>query len=142
MIENNIKRCRETLEMTQEELGYIFGVSNKTVAGWENGYDTMPLTKMIKFANLYHYSLDYITGLAKENYYKPIKNINKDEIGKKLKIVRKKLNLTQQKIADECSISQTTYSNYENGLYLITSLNLFTICKNHSISIDKLLTYN
>ena len=72
MIENNIKRCREALEMTQEELGYIFGVSNKTVAGWENGYDTMPLTKMIKFANLYHYSLDYITGLAKENYYKPI----------------------------------------------------------------------
>ena len=38
--------------------------------------------------------------------------INKEYIGKRLKDIRKKLNLTQSKIAKECMISQTTYSNY------------------------------
>ena len=35
MMNNNIKFCREELEMTQKELGNVFGVSFKTVAGWE-----------------------------------------------------------------------------------------------------------
>lgn len=36
MVNNNIKFCRETLEMTQSELGYIFGVTKQTVSNWEN----------------------------------------------------------------------------------------------------------
>lgn len=50
MLDNNIKFCREELEMTQDELGFIFGVSRKTVAGWENNHDTMPLPKLVKFS--------------------------------------------------------------------------------------------
>lgn len=52
MLNNNIKYCREELEMTQEELGYVFGVTGATVSGWENNNDTMPLPKMVKFANI------------------------------------------------------------------------------------------
>ena len=48
MLENNLKYCREELEMTQTELGYIFGVSKGTVANWENGYSIMPLKKLIE----------------------------------------------------------------------------------------------
>lgn len=33
MINNNLKYCREELEMTQQELGYVFGVSKNTVSG-------------------------------------------------------------------------------------------------------------
>ena len=51
--------------MTQKELGNVFGVSFKTVAGWENSHDTMPLTKLVKFCNLYKFSIDYVTGLSK-----------------------------------------------------------------------------
>ena len=53
MLNNNIKYCREELEMTQDELGYVFGVSRKTVAGWDNNHDTIPLPKLVKFSNLY-----------------------------------------------------------------------------------------
>ena len=55
--------------MTQEELGLIFGVTRKTISGWENAYDNMPLPKMIRFANDYKYSLDYISGLSRKNKY-------------------------------------------------------------------------
>ena len=31
MMDNNLKRCREELEMTQTELGYVFGVQKATM---------------------------------------------------------------------------------------------------------------
>lgn len=139
LINNNLKNCREELEITQEELGKALGVSRKTVTGWENNYDTMPLSKMVHFSNLYKYSLDYITGLSSKNEYIKIDKLDKKKIGNNLKLLRTKLNLTQQQIADECMISQTTYSNYETGQYLITTLTLYTICLKHKISIYKII---
>lgn len=135
MLNNNIKYCREELEMTQQELGYIFGISGSTVAGWENNHDTMPLPKLFRFSNMYNYSLDYITGLTRKNdNYIKIDKLDKKKIGSNLKVIRTKLGLTQKEIAKECMISQTTYSNYETGLYLVTSLTLYTICYNHNLS--------
>ena len=94
---------------------------------------------MVKFANLYHYSIDYITGLSRKNEYSLIKKIDKREIGTKLKTIRQKLGLTQKQLADECMITQQSYSLYENGKTLVTSLVLYTICYNHKLSIDKIL---
>lgn len=139
MGENNIKYIREELEMTQEELGLVFGVSRKTVAGWEDNHDTMPLNKLVKFSKLYKYSLDYITGLKRMNTYIELSTLDKKKIGNKLKEIRFKLGLTQQQIANECNISQTTYSNYEVGLYLPSSLVLYTICYNHGLSMDEIV---
>lgn len=136
MNDNNIKYIREELEMTQDELGLVFGVTRKTISGWENAYDNMPLPKMVRFSNEYKYSLDYISGLSRKNSYAILSKPNSVKIGKKLKQIRTSLQLTQQQIANECMISQTTYSNYEKGLYLITSLSLYTICYNHNLSMD------
>ena len=136
MLNNNIKYCREELEMTQEELGLVFGVSRKTVTGWETNQDPMPLPKLIRFSNLYKFSLDFITGLSRSNSnYIETSKISKEKIGKNLKEIRKKLGLTQLEIAKECMITQATYSGYESGKYLITSLALYTICFNHKLSL-------
>ena len=35
-----------------------------------------------------------------------------------------------------CKISQTTYSGYETGHYLINTTNLYYICKTYNISMD------
>lgn len=137
MIENNLKYCREELEMTQTELGYVFGVSKYTVSGWETGKDTMPLNKLIKFCNLYNYSLDFVVGLTRKNTkYNLNATIDKRQIGKKLKEIRKSLNLTQQQLSDECGFFQTTYGGYETGRYLINTINIYTICKKYKISMD------
>ena len=139
MLNNNLKWCREELEMTQKELGYVFGVHETTISGWETGKDTIPLKKLIKFCNLYNYSLDFAIGLSRQDDKHP--NIDKvdKKIGSNLKRIRNKLNLTQQEIANECMISQTTYSNYELGLYLINTLSLYTICKKHKLSMYDIL---
>ena len=140
MINNNLKYCRETLEMTQKELGYVCGVAESTVSGWENNNDIMPLNKLFKFCELYGFSLDYVTGLSKKNIkYKNIGKLNRTKVGKNLKAIRKKLGLTQTKLAKDCTISQTTYSNYELGIRLITTITLYKLCKKHNLSMDEVI---
>ena len=140
MLNNNLKYCREELEMTQIELGFIFGVSGKTVSGWETATDPIPFSKLIRFSNLYHYSLDFIVGLTRHNinYNVQIKP-DKVKIGNQLKKLRNSLNLSQQKFAEKCGLSQTTYSHYETGLNLITTTAIFSICKTYNISMDYLV---
>ena len=103
MLGNNLKDAREELEMTQTELGNIFGVSDSTVRGWENAYDVMPLRKLIRFCNQFNYSVDYILGLTNRNKTYSDKIIIDEKImGKKLKSLRKNLGISQQEIADKC----------------------------------------
>ena len=140
MLDNNLKYARGDFEMTQEELGYVFGVKKATISNWENGYDIIPLNKLVKFCNLYNYSFDFIVGFTRENkIYPKLNKIDKIKIGKNLKDLRNRLNLTQQQIADECSISRATFCHYELGMNLISTLTLYTICKNHKISMDSFL---
>ena len=139
MYDNNLKYIRENLEMTQKELGVVFGVDESTYRGWETGKDIIPLRHLIRFSNLYEVSIDYLLKLSATNTLYEKYKINKEYVGNRLKEVRKKLNLTQSKIAKECMISQTTYSNYEKGYYLVSTITLYTICKKHNISIDYLL---
>ena len=121
-------------------MGFVFGVTKNTVSGWENSHDSIPLQKLVKFSNLYKFSLDFIVGLKNNNSnYKVIDKPNKQRIGQNLKVIRKKLNLTQQQIADECMISQGAYNGYESGKYLITTLTLYTICYYHRLSFYDIL---
>ncbi len=67
--------------MTQEELGYVFGVSYKTISGWETASDPIPFNKLVKFCSMYNFSLDFVLGMTRKNfkYNTPIKtdkNIN------------------------------------------------------------------
>ena len=140
MIDNNLKYCREELEMTQEELGYVFGVSRKTLSGWETSSNIIPFSKLIKFCNLYDYSLDFVMGLTRNNNRNNAKiKTNKNLIGLRLKDLRNSLNLTQEKFANKCGISQTTYSHYETGFNLITTTNAYSICKTYNVSMDWLV---
>ena len=140
MLENNLKYAREELEMTQTELGYIFGVSKGTVANWENGYGVIPLRQLIKFSNYSSFSLDFLCGFTRSNRKLPkVEKVNKNKIGNTLKEFRKSLELSQQKFAESCHIPQSTYSHYEIGYKLITTLNLYSICKTYNVSMDYLV---
>ena len=143
MIGNNLKFCREDLEMTQKELGNILGVTEATVSNWENANDSISLKKLVMFCNKYDFSLDYVIGLSRRNInYSTKIDLNKQEIGKKLKEIRKKFNLTQTKFANKAGLPQITYSHYETGRNLITATNLYAICKTYNISMDYVIRNN
>ena len=122
--------------MIQTELGYIFSVSDSAVRSWETVHDSIPLPKLIKFCNMYDYSLDFVCGLIRNNIKYGKFTTDKIKISKKLKELRNKLGISQQKLSDDCKISQTTYSGYETGNYLINTTNLYYICKTYNVSMD------
>ena len=140
MIDNNLKYCREALKMTQTELGDLFDVSKGTVSCWENGYSFMPLEKLISFSNQYGYSMDFICNLSHEVKTLKVKITDEKEIGKRLRNLRKSLQLSQDEFAKKCNIPQSTYSHYEIGYKMITTLNLYSICKTYHVSMDTLLS--
>ena len=73
MLEKRLKETREKLELKEKDVALILGVSNKTISGYENGYDTIPMKNLINYANSFNISLDYLFGLTEENkIYQPI----------------------------------------------------------------------
>ena len=61
------------------------------------------------------------------------------EVGKHIRELRLELNMTLREIANILAISNSTWSEYETGTYLIQSTYLITICKKTGISVDYVL---
>lgn len=139
LINNNLKEFRENMDMTQEELGYVLGITKGTVANWENGNDSIPLRQIIKLCNIYNASIDYILGISRYNKtFSKINNGNKKILGNNIKSLRIKYNYSQSEFAELCSIAQSTLSLYESGHRLINTLTLKIICTKFNISADVL----
>ena len=138
-----VKRLRETrenLDLKQIDLTDLFGVTYSTISGWETGKDTIPLKQLIKYANKYNYSLDYLLGLTDKNIeYKELK-INLNTLATNLRKKRKQYGKTQQQIADIINTSQSSYAHYENARYLMPLNFLYNLSKIYDdLSIDEIL---
>ncbi len=138
-----VKRLRETrenLDLKQIDLTDLFGVTYSTISGWETGKDTIPLKQLIKYANKYNYSLDYLLGLTDKNIeYKDLK-INLNTLATNLRKKRKQYGKTQQQIADIINTSQSSYAHYENARYLMPLNFLYNLSKIYNdLSIDEML---
>ena len=140
MIVKNLRYTRESQYLKQKDLIPLYNVTYSTISGWETGKDTIPIRQLIKYANKYNYSLDYLFGLKdyNESYY-PL-DIDLDEIAKNLKEIRKRNNKTQQDIANVLNTSSSAYAHYENSRYIIPTNFLFSLSLIYKdFSIDEVL---
>lgn len=139
MIVKNLRESREMLDLKQKEIAEYFNVNFSTVSGWETGKDTIPIKRLIEYANHYQLSLDYLFGLTRTNKkYYPIK-INIDLIAKKLRILRKNNKMTQEEIAKRINTSQAAYAHYENSVNIIPTTFLYSLTLVYKpFSIDEL----
>ena len=83
-----LREIRKLNSLKQEDVANILNVERSTYTGWENGKNTIPLKQLIKICNYYKCSIDYITGLTKENDYYCLIKENINNIGKNLKKLR------------------------------------------------------
>ena len=100
MIVKNLRYSREQLDLKQKDLTELFNVTYSTISGWENGKDTIPLRQLIKYANKYNYSLDYLFGLKNDNEDYESLEIDLNIIANNLKQIRKENKKTQQYIGE------------------------------------------
>lgn len=68
MMSDIIRELREDKGLTQTELANILNVSRQSISGYENGLVEPTISTLIKLADLYNCSLDYLTGRTKERY--------------------------------------------------------------------------
>lgn len=59
-----IKELRKSSKLTQKELGEKIGVSESHVRKWENSDSYTSVPGLIKLANVFEVSVDYILGLS------------------------------------------------------------------------------
>ncbi|MBQ3414324.1 MAG: helix-turn-helix transcriptional regulator [Clostridia bacterium] len=139
MVIKNFKESRELLDLKQKNIAEFFNIHFSTVSGWETGKDTIPLKRLIEYANKYGYSLDYLFGLTRTNInYKPI-ILDIELLSKNLRILRKQNKMTQAMVAEKINTTQPAYAHYELGTNLITTTFLFNLTKIYQpFSIDAL----
>ena len=140
---SNIKRVRESYELTQREMAKILKISKSSYNYFETGEHIIPLKHLNNFCNIFHVSMDYVCGLTDKNIkIKDKYNLNKKNIGKKLKEIRKNSNLTQGQIAKIINTTQSNISSYENGNTLILTAFLYNFAKYFNVSMDYICDRN
>lgn len=58
----NLKTLRLRSALMQKEIASILGVSVRTFQGWETGRTEPSIEKLIKIADIFSVSLDYLVG--------------------------------------------------------------------------------
>lgn len=127
---DRIKDIRDELEITQNELSKMLLCTRSAYSLWEINKNTIPLYYLNKLSNILNVNIDYLVNLSDKKYIKFDKcEINKIELGKKLKIARKSINYTQDKLAQKLNTTHSVISAYENGKTIISTLFLIEIAK-------------
>lgn len=134
---------REDKDLRQIDLANILNINRVNISNWENNREIIPLEKLNIYANYFNTSFDYIFKFT-NNKVSQINNIELDkvEVGKRLKKVRKDNNVTQKELANILNTTQSTISAYESGKVLILTSFVYQICKTYNVSADYLCGRN
>lgn len=68
-----IREIREDKDLTQKQISQILNCTQQTYSRYETGEITIDIYNLIKLANFYNTSTDYLLGLTKET--RPYKRI-------------------------------------------------------------------
>ena len=69
MFENRIGAERARLRISQSELAKELGVSNKSVSNWEGDARKCPPIHLIKLADRFRCSTDYLLGISENRFH-------------------------------------------------------------------------
>ena len=139
MNEKRLFDLREYKDLSQIKLADSLGITQQTYSLWEKGTKIIPLKHLNNLSNFYEISMDYIVGLTDEKNNSGIiklTELNKNEIGSRIKKIREDNNLTLRDLAKELNTTSSTISAYETGKTLILTAFAYQICIKYNVSLD------
>lgn len=139
MNEKRLFDLREYADLSQKDLANKLGVTQQTYSLWEKGTKIIPLKHLNNLCNYYKTSMDYVLGLSNERTnsdIKEIKELNKKEIGSRIKELRENKKLTLRDLASELNTTSSTISAYETGKTLVLTAFAYQICIKYDVSLD------
>ena len=135
----NLYALREYHNLYQKDIAKVLNIHERTYSSWENGSKIIPLKHLVSLCSYYKVSMDYVMNLTTEKNYKNVNyltHLNKNEIGKRIKIIREDYKLTLRDLAKVLNTTSSTISAYETGKTLILTAFAIQIGKVYNISID------
>ena len=72
LLGENIKKNRKRLNLTQEKLAEVLGVTIGAVHKWETGMSAPELSMLVKMASFFEVSVDVLLGYELENNKKKV----------------------------------------------------------------------
>ncbi len=129
-----LKTLRESSKISQDKLSKIIGVSRSTVAMWETNSSQPDIDTLIKLANFFNVSLDYLL----ERTTEPLPE-KKEGMQMRAKDIRNELNISQADVAKHIGVSQQAYANYERGARQPDIDTLIKLANFFNVSLDYLL---
>ena len=138
---DRLKELRSYEGYTQQDVANFLHVQRATYAGWETGKDIMPLRQLLKIANNYQKSLDYITGLSDddEKFIYNKEEIDINTVSNNILKYRKKNKITQKELAKTLKTTQSNIHKYETGKCLITTMYALEFSKYYNYPLDELI---
>ena len=139
MNEKRLFDLREYKDLSQIKLADYLGITQQTYSLWEKGTKIIPLKHLNNLSNFYEISMECIVGLTDEKNNSGIiklTELNKNEIGSRIKKIREDNNLTLRDLAKELNTTSSTISAYETGKTLILTAFAYQICIKYNVSLD------
>ena len=125
-----IKYLRDELEITQQDIASALGCTRSAYSLWEINKNTIPLFYLNKLSNIYNINIDYLVDLSDDkNIYFEKREIDRFELGRRIKYARKSINYTQEKLASKLNTTHSVISAYESGKTKVPTLFLIEIAK-------------
>lgn len=131
-----IKDLRIYEGLSQREVAKIIKCHPNTYGKYERGVWEIPLGKALLLAQYYDVSLDYLFGISSKNKGFAI---NKNELTKRMRYLRKKKGITQKEIANKLFCRVETYQRYELGYEETPVGVLLALAKLYGTTTDELV---
>ncbi|HDI3055687.1 TPA: helix-turn-helix transcriptional regulator [Clostridium botulinum] len=80
MFGDRLKELREEKGMTQEQLGKLLNITKQAVYSYEKGDNEPNMDALVKIANIFNVSLDYLLCRTKERYNLNLENKKNKEL--------------------------------------------------------------
>ena len=130
MYNNRLKKIREELDYTQEAFSKKIGCTRSAYSLWGINKNIIPFYYLNKISNLFNINIDYLVNLSDKKKIKFKKSeINLIKLGKKIKIARKSIGFTQEKLASKLNTTHSVISAYESGKNTVSTLFIVEISK-------------
>lgn len=127
---DRIKNIRDEREITQNEISNMLGCTRSAYSLWEINKNTIPLYYLNKLSNILNINIDYLVDLSDDKIvYFNKTDINRQELGKRIKQARKEINYTQEKMASKLNTTHSVISAYESGKTAVPTLFMIEIAK-------------
>lgn len=89
---NRIRELREDMDLKQVDVATATGIDQRTLSNYETGKTNPDSYAIIKLAEYFHVTCDYILGITDRNYRDTAQIENEiDEIAKKLEQIKRRI---------------------------------------------------